>query len=131
MQLALMNRRILMTVKKLDRILNRDDMVVLGFIDQINDGCESGALAAAGGTSHQYDTGLHIDNFAQLLRQTKVFEARRPRRDHPHHNCMSAALSEDVNAKSIDPRKAKRNIDRAQSLEVFRRLGVVANYDLG
>src|SRR2546430_10700980 len=107
MQLALMNCRILMTVQELDRIFNRDNVVVLGFINQIDDGCERRTLAAAGGTSDQHDTGLHLDDLAQLLRQTKVFEARRPRRNNPHHNCIGAALSEDVDAKSVYPGRSE------------------------
>src|SRR5438477_12811062 len=129
MQLALMNSRTLMAVQELDRIFNRDDVIELRFIDQIDDGCESRTLATAGWTGHQHDTGLQLDNLEQLLRQTKIFEARRPRRDHAHYDCIRSALLENVDAKSIYPGQAERNIDRAHRLKIFGCLGVVANDD--
>src|SRR2546421_12160172 len=108
MQLALMNSRTLMAVQELDRIFNRDDVIELRFIDQIDDGCEGGTLATAGWTGHQHDTGLQLDNLEQLLRQTKIFEARRPRRYHAHYDLIRPALREDVDPELICPRQAER-----------------------
>src|SRR2546421_2240746 len=110
MQLALMNRRILMGVQELDRIFNRDDVIKLAFINQVDDCGERGALAAAGWASHQDDTGLELDNLEQLLRQTEFLEARWPRRNHAHDDCVGSALLENVDAKSVYPGQAETNI---------------------
>src|SRR2546423_13420927 len=107
MQLALMNGRILMGMQELDRIFNRDDVIKLAFINQIDNRGERGTLAAAGWASHQDDTGLELDNLEQLLRQTEFLEARWPRRNHAHHDCERSALFENVDAKSIYPGQAE------------------------
>src|SRR5947207_15810650 len=107
MQLALMDRRILMGVQELDRIFNRDDVIKLAFINQIDDCGERRTLAAAGWASHQDDTRLELDNLEQLFWQAEFLEARCPRRNHAHHDCERSALSENVDAKSIDPEQAE------------------------
>src|SRR5437868_9726492 len=111
MQLPLMNCRILVAVQEIDRILDRDDVIKLRFVNQIDNRRERRALAAAGRTSDQHDTVLHLDNLAQLLRQTKVFEARRARRNHAHYDRVGSALLENVDSKSVYSGQAKRNVD--------------------
>src|SRR5436309_1958049 len=110
MQFALMNSRALVTVKKLNRIFDRDDVIELRFIDQIDDCRERRTLAAAGWTSDQHDPGLHIDNLAQLLWQTKIFETRRPWRNHAHDDGVGPSLPKNIHTESIYPRQAERNI---------------------
>src|SRR5437660_7055941 len=110
-KLPLKNCRILMAVPELNRILDRDDVIKLCFVNQIDNRGERRALAAAGWTSDQHDTVLHLDNLAQLLRQTKVFEARRARRNHAHYDRVRSALLENVDTKSVYSGQAKRNVD--------------------
>jgi hypothetical protein len=62
MKFALMNRRILVGMQKLDRIFNGNDVVVLRLINEI-DNCRQGrTLPATGGTGYQHHPVLNIDD---------------------------------------------------------------------
>src|SRR5436190_6640675 len=131
MQLALMNRRVFVVMEKLNWIFDRDDVIELRFINQIDNRCQSRTLAAARGAGHQHDTVLNVDYLAQLFRQVEFFETRGTLWDNPHDNRMRAALLEDVYAKTTQPRDAERDISRAELVQTLGRTRIVANHDLG
>src|SRR2546427_821729 len=107
MQLALMDGGILMPVKKLDRIFNRDDVIELCFVDQIDDRRQRRALAAARRPGNQDDAILQFDYIAQLSGQIKVLEARRARRNHAHDDRMCTSLLENIDAKTTQTGNAE------------------------
>jgi len=75
-------------------------VVVLRLVNEIDDGGERRALAAARGAGHEHDTVLDLDDVAHLLGQIEIREVWRPRRNHAHYDGVGAALLEDVYAKS-------------------------------
>ena len=131
MQLALMNRRVLVRVQKLNRILDRDDVVVLRLVNEIDDRGERRALAAAGRTGHQHDTVLHLDDVAHLRRQIEIREVRRPRRNYAHHDRVCAALLENVHAKAAKTRHAERKVGRPILLQTLGSFFVSADNYFG
>ena len=72
-----MNSRVLVRVEKLNRIFDRDDVIELRVINEIDDSCERGTLAASRGTGNQDDAILEFGNFTKLWRQIEFFETRR------------------------------------------------------
>src|SRR5690349_4670825 len=97
-------------MRKLDGIFNRDDVVVLCFIDQIDDRGERGTFAAAGRAGNEHDPILQLDDVAQLRRQIEILKSRRPFRNHTHYDRMRSALFEYVDAKTTETRNTERQI---------------------
>ncbi len=126
-----MDGRVLVRVQKLDRIFNRDDVVVVRFVDQIDDGGQRRTLAAAGWSSDQHNPILDIDDLLQLFRQIEVVELRRTHRDHAHDNRVGAALLEDVHAKTCFTRSTERQVGRTSLLETLSGVLLIANDQLG
>jgi len=73
-KLALVHGGILVPVKEFYGIFNRHDVVVLRFVDQIDDRRQRRALSAPGWTGNQHDAVLDLGNLHQLLGQVKVFK---------------------------------------------------------
>ena len=55
-----------------NRIFQRDDVNGLGLVDLIENGRESGGLAAAGGAGHQNQAGLFLGDFLENGRQVRA-----------------------------------------------------------
>src|SRR6185503_9322409 len=110
MEFALVNSRVFMVMEKLDWIFNRHNVVVLSFIDQIDDGRECRALSAARRSCYQYDPVLDVYDLFELFGQVEVAKLRRVHRDDSHHDRMSAALLENVNSKASITGYAEREI---------------------
>src|SRR6266705_797634 len=66
MQFALMDRRLFVTMKKLDGVFNGEDMVGLLRVHFVEDGGESGRLAGTRWTRHKHDA--HYSVTAPALR---------------------------------------------------------------
>ena len=120
-QLALVNGRVFVRVQKLDRIFDRDDVVVVRFVDQIDDRGECRTLTAAGWSSDQHDAVFDIYYLFQLFRQIEIAETRRPHRNHAHDDRVCAALLEDIDAKTRITGNAERQVCRASLFEAFER----------
>src|SRR5207244_4716259 len=56
MQLTLVDNAILVRVKKLDWVLNRENVIGMQFVDQINNCCQRRRLSRAGWPCHQHNT---------------------------------------------------------------------------
>jgi hypothetical protein len=67
-ELALVNRRVLVDVEELYRVLDGDDVVILRLVDQVDDGRQRGALAGAGRPRHEDDAVLQLGDVPELLR---------------------------------------------------------------
>src|SRR6266849_8366885 len=98
MNRALVNRRVDVPVEKFYRVFDGDDVIELGFVDQIDNGRQRGTLAAAGRPGHQDDPIFQFDDIAQLAWQVEVFEVRRLRWYDAHNDRIRAALLKDVDA---------------------------------
>ena len=97
-QLALVNRALLVRVQELDRILDGEDVLGARLVDQIDDGGERGRLARAGRAGDQHDAGLQRGDIGERRRQLQLGDGRDRRRDDAHDDRERAALPEDVDA---------------------------------
>src|SRR5262245_21899951 len=98
--LTLVDSGSLVQVQILDRILDGDDVVVLLFVDDVDDGGLRGALARAGRTSYQHQAIAKLGDITQLRRQTERLERRNVSWDNPHDNRIDATLLKYVDAKT-------------------------------
>ena len=89
-----------MRVQKLDRIFDRDDVVVVRLVDEIDDRGEGRALTASGWSSDEHDAVFDVYYLFQYIGQVEIAEPRRPHRNHAHDDRVRAALLEDVHAKT-------------------------------
>src|ERR1700674_1732302 len=109
-QLALVHRRFLMLVQKLNRIFDRKDVIAMFAVDAVNQSGERRRLARAGSARHQDDPVPDIRSFFQLRRQTKRTESRNDGRDYAHHNRATSALDKNIDAESRHSRQSIRNV---------------------
>src|SRR5256885_6994667 len=106
MQFALMDGRLLVTMKKLDRVFNGEDVVSLLRVHFVEDGGESGRLAGTGWPSHKHDAVAQIDDFLQSIRQMQLLESGDLVRNDTHYNGAASALLENIYAEACDTRYA-------------------------
>src|SRR4029450_6193191 len=99
-----------MAVQKLDRILDCDNVVVLRFVDQVDNCRERGALSTAGRTGNENNSILDLSDILKLFRKVEVFEVRRFPGNNPHHYRVSASLFEDIHAKARLTRRTEGNV---------------------
>src|SRR5215213_4477865 len=99
-----------MRVQKLDRILDRHDVVVVRFVDEVDNGRQRRALATPGWSSDKHDSVLNIYYLFQYVGQIEITELRRPHRNHAHDDRVRAALLEDINAKTSVAGNTERQI---------------------
>ena len=109
-QLALMDGRLLVVMQELDRILDGEDVLGPGLVDQIDDRGERRGLAGAGRAGDQDDAVLERGGLGQHRRKIELGEGRNPRRDDAHHDREGAALAEDVDAEPAAVRQRVREI---------------------
>src|SRR6185369_17591141 len=99
--------------QKLDRIFNRDDVVVVRLVDEIDDRSERRTLATSGWSSDEHDPVFDIYYLFQYFRQIEIAEPRRPHWNHAHDDRVRAALPENIHAKTSVSGRTERNIRRA------------------
>src|SRR6185369_5058937 len=113
-KLALVDRGVLVRVQKLDRIFDRDDVVVVNLVNQVDDRCQSRTLTAASWSSHQHDSVFDIYYLFQYFRQIEITKARRSHRYHAHDDRVCAALFEDVDAETRVAGHTERQVGRTR-----------------
>ncbi len=95
-----MNGAILVRVEELDRVFDGDDVVGVLLIDLINDGSQGRRLARTGGAGDQHNASAQIHHIGQLLREVKRFKTRNGSGNHPHYDCTTATLHENVDSET-------------------------------
>src|ERR1044071_1492797 len=108
-----MDGRVFVRVQKLDRVLNRYDVVVMHLVDEVYDGGECGTLAAARWSSDEHDAILEIYYLFQLFRQIEIAELRRLHRNDAHDDRVAAALLEDIDTEASVAGNAERQVSGA------------------
>src|SRR4029078_11592027 len=98
-------------------ILDRDDVVVVGFVNQIDNGCKCRTLPAARWSSHKDDAVFQIYYLLQLFGQIEITELRRSHRDHAHDNRVRSTLLENIDAKTRVAGNAERIVSRTGFFE--------------
>src|SRR5689334_9673759 len=131
MKFALMDGGVLVRVQKLDRVFDRNDVVVMRFVDKVDDRRESRALAAAGWASDENDAILDVRNLLQLLGKIEIAELRRTHRNHAHDDRVRAALFEDIDAETRLAGRAERQISRTSLFQTIESRLLVADDQFG
>ena len=98
--LPLVDRALLRAVVKLDRILDRDDVVVVVFVDEVDQRGERGALAGAGGPGDEKQATGPRDHLLADLGHAELLGREQLVGDLPQHHRHGAALLEHAHAKS-------------------------------
>ena len=126
-QLALVDRALLVQVQELDRVLDGDDVVGARLVDQVDDRRQRRGLAGAGRAGDQHDTVLQRGDLGEPRRQLQLLERRDVRRNHPHDDREAAALPEHVDA---EPRALGQGVGQiAGALIAKRAQGVLVAAD--
>ena len=126
-QLALMDGRLLVVVQELDRILDGQDVIGPGLVDQIDDRRQRRRLAGSGRPGDEHDAVLQRRDVGQRRRQVELGERRDLRRDDAHDDREAAALAKDVDAKARPLGQRVGEVAGALFLERAQRDRVVAD----
>src|SRR5688572_6774336 len=97
-----MDRALLVRVKELDRILDREDMDRPLLVHAIDDGRQGRRLARPGRAGHEHDAVAQLDYVFELRRQSEIIERRDADWNDAHDDGVRRALPEDVHAESTD-----------------------------
>ena len=73
------------------------------------------------GPGHQHDSGTHLRRVVQLFRQVQRLEIRHAAGNDAHHDRATAALRENIHAKTRKPRPRCRKYRRSLPLSIFPR----------
>ena len=72
--LTLMDKAVFAPMHEFDGILDGDDVMVFGLVDEIDHRREGGRFSGTGGAGHQHQTAAHRTEPANLRRQTELFD---------------------------------------------------------
>src|SRR4029078_3694584 len=131
MQLAVMHRAELVVVHELDGIFDRDDVIFLCRIDQVDDRSEGSRFARTGRAGDEHQAGLEVGNASHSDWQIELLPVWRLVWNDAHHDRVSSALSKDVYAKPADAARAVRNIGGAICLEGLDALSITCQHQIG
>ena len=95
-------------VQELDRVLDREDVLVARLVDLVDQRRERGRLAGAGRAGHEHDAARLLGELAHDRRQAELLDRHRLGRDQAERGAERAALEEGVDAEAADARDASR-----------------------
>src|ERR1700737_304635 len=113
-----MNRSFLMAVQKLDGILNGEDVIGLFRVHFVDDGGERGGFARAGGPGHENDAIFQMHDFFETGGELEFIETGDFVWNDAHDDGATAALTEDVDAKTANAWQAVREVGGAVLIEL-------------
>ena len=113
--LALVDQAFLGFVHEFDRVLHREDVAVLVFIDVVDHRRQRGRLARAGRPCHKHDTARLVGNVAEALGRVEFLKRQDLRGNRPHHGASAAVLYEGVDAEAGEVGDREREV----ALQVF------------
>src|SRR5688500_3959763 len=105
-----------------DRIFDRDNVILLLFVDDVDDGGLGGALARAGWSSDEHEAVAEFGDIREVRRKAERFQRRDFGRDDAHHDRVDAALLKDIYAKSRARRQRVTQVGGAGTREFFGRV---------
>ncbi len=100
--LPLVDRRHLVAVEDLDRVLDGHDVHGLGLVDVVDHGRERRRLARPRGAGHQDEAAVLVGDRAHGVRQPDLFERGPAEAELAQHHADRVALTEDVDAEPAD-----------------------------
>src|SRR3546814_11039543 len=93
---ALVDQALLRGVHEFDRILDREDVAVLGLVDVVDHRRQRGRLARAGRAGHQDQALRLVDQVLEDLRAAQVLEGEHPGRNGAEYRAGAAVLFDRV-----------------------------------
>ena len=115
--LALVDDAALVAVQELDRILDREDVVVPRAVDLVDHRRERRRLAGAGRAGHEHEAARLLRELVQRRRQSELLERLDLVRDQTERGAQRLALEEDVDAEAGDARDRVREVELAVDLQ--------------
>ena len=103
--LALINGRVLVGVQVLDRIFDRHHVIVLRFVNDVDDCGERGTFAGTRRSRNEHQAVFQLGNICQLGRQSQSRQRRYVGRNNAHHDRIHTALLKNIAAKTGARRK--------------------------
>ena len=115
--LALIDETALMLVHELDRVLDREDVVVPLLVDLVDHRRQRGGLTGSRRPGHQHETARPLGQRGQHLRQVQLLEAADLLGNQPVDGADRAALVEHVDAEAGQALDAEREVELERLLE--------------
>ena len=109
-----------MRVQELDRVLDREDVLVARLVDLVDQRGERGRLAGAGRAGHEHDAARLLGELAHDRRQAELLDRHRLGRDQAERGAERAALEEGVDAEAADAGDAVGEVELPVGLERWR-----------
>src|SRR5581483_12038730 len=100
-------------MKQFDRVLDRDDVLLSGAVDVINDRCKRGRFAGSGRAGREHEAAVLLRETNNARRQVKLLERGNSPRDDAERDRDSAALPEDIDAEAGQRRRLVTEVDLA------------------
>src|SRR2546427_2435840 len=117
--LALVHEAALVHVHELDRILDRDDVLVSFAVDLVDHGGERRALPAARPPGHQHEPARQLGEARHGGREPELLELRRLVRDHAEGAADRALLQVEVATEAAHPFHPEREVELAFLFELL------------
>src|SRR5690606_36897926 len=121
---ALVDQALLRFVNEFDRVLDGEDVLVLGVVQVVEHGREGRGLARAGGAGNQYQAARHVGDPAEDLTHAEVFHGQHLGRNGPEHRTATAVLVEGVYPEARHTRHFKREVGLEKFFEILALLVV-------
>jgi hypothetical protein len=128
--LALVDDAIAIGMEDLDRILDRDDVLVPRAVDVVDHRREARRLAGAGRTRDEDQAAVLIRQPTDARRQPELLEARDIAGNHAKRERDRAALSIDVDAEARQPVGGVGDVEVSGLVELLETLGHDARHRL-
>ena len=100
MNLALVDEALLVLVHELDRILDRDDVILPRPVDVIDHRAQRRRLSRAGGPGDQHQPLVQFAQLQDVGRESELLGGQDLRRDDTKHRAGSAAIGEHVRSEA-------------------------------
>jgi hypothetical protein len=117
--LALVDDAALVLVEELDRVLDREDVLLALLVDDVHHRGERGRLARAGRAGDEHEPARLARELLQHLGQAQLLELRDAVGDQPEGRGDRTALEEDVDAEAGDAGHGVREVDLLARLEAL------------
>ena len=128
--LTLVDDAVAVGVEDLDRVLDRDDVLVARAVDVVEHRRERRRLARAGRARDEHEAAVLLGEPLHARRQAQLLEARHLARDHAERERDRAALAEGVDAEAGQALGGVRDVEVAALVEHLQPLGRDARHRL-
>ncbi len=124
--LALVDQAFLVRVHELDRILDRDDVILARLVDVVDHRAERRRLARARGPCHQHEPLVQGAQLQDERRQAQLFGGEDGRGYDPEHRSGTLAIGKDVRA---EPGEALNLVGEVRIVALGELLAVHLRHD--